>query len=130
MGVRAAYIIDGVVGSTSLQESPADYRGRVMRLSTLFVAFVAALSLSTAAFANGHHGHHGHHGGYVHHGHHAGGYGMPGYGYGNPGVRTGFYPNPYGYMTPYQALYMQQLMMQRAMFNNGRINAGPGVWRP
>jgi hypothetical protein len=55
---------------------------------------------------------------------------MPGNGYGGYGVRTGFYPNPYGYMTPYQALYMQQLMMQRAMMNNARINAGPGVWRP
>jgi len=104
-----------------------------MRSFAFFVALLAAVSIGSVALANGHHGHHGGHhgGGYVHHGHHGGyGYGMPAYGYGGYGVRTGFYPNPYGYMTPYQAMYMQQLMMQRAMMNTARINAGPGVWRP
>mgnify|MGYP006296359733 CR=1 FL=1 len=98
-----------------------------MRFLTLSFALFAVLLLGTVAFANGHHGHHG---GYAHHGHRVGSHGMPGYGYGSQGVRNGFYPNPYGYMTPYQALYLQQLMMQRAMMNNTRITAGPGAWRP
>ena len=105
-----------------------------MRSFSLCVALLAAVSLSSVALANGHHGHHGHHGGgYVHHGHHAYGYGMPGYGaYGNGGhgVRTGYPGMTNGYANPYQALYLQQLMMQRAIMNNTRNNAGPGVWRP
>jgi len=63
-------------------------------------------------------------------------YGVPGYGYGvyrgshrvqngNPGLTNG-YANPF----QQQPSMQQQQQMQKAMMNNARINAGPGVWRP
>lgn len=61
-----------------------------------------------------------------------GGYGYPAMGYG-----MGYGISPYGmgtgmggYTSPYQAMYMQQMMMQRAAMNNMRMNGGFNMRRP
>ncbi len=97
-----------------------------MRSFAFLFALVAVALVSDVSFANGHHGRNR---GYV--------YGVPGYGYGvyrqgshrvqtgNPGLTNG-YANPF----QQQPNIQQQQQMQKAMMNNARINAGPGVWRP
>jgi len=97
-----------------------------MRSLAFFFGLLAVALVSDIALANGQHRRHQ---GYA--------YGVPGYGYGvyrqgshrvqtgNPGLTNG-YANPF----QQQPSMQQQQQMQKAMINNARINAGPGVWRP
>ena len=68
-----------------------------MRSLGPFAVLLAALLFCTAALASGRLGHHG---GYSRHAD-------------DSGDRTGFYPKPYGYMSPYQAFYIRHVMMKR-----------------
>jgi hypothetical protein len=96
-----------------------------MRSLAIVVALLVVLSTGGSATANGN----GRNRGYV--------YGVPGYGYGvyrqgSHRVQTGTPALTNGYANPFQQQpnIQQQQQMQRAIRNNGRINAGPGVWRP